>query len=129
MDKIVLTGLEFFGRHGVFAEEGKLGGRFIVDVEMFADLAGAERLEHTVNYAAVFETVKLEATERRYDLIEALANTVAAKILAEHAMLQRVIVRVHKPHAPIPGVFRDVAVEVDRHRDTQAASKPIGFSR
>ena len=129
MDKIVLSGLEFFGRHGVFAEEGKLGGRFIVDVEMFADLAGVLRLEDTVNYAAVFEIVKLEATERRYDLIEALANQVAVSILEEHTKLARVIVRVHKPHAPIPGVFRDVVVEVDRHRDAAAATGRIGFSR
>jgi 7,8-dihydroneopterin aldolase/epimerase/oxygenase len=116
MDRIVLSGLEFFARHGVFAEETALGGRFVVDVEMFVPLADVVNLEETVNYASVFEAVKLETTEQRHALIESLANRIAARVLTEHALVVRVLVRVHKPHAPIPGVFRDVFVEVDRGR-------------
>jgi 7,8-dihydroneopterin aldolase/epimerase/oxygenase len=116
MDRIVLSGLEFFARHGAFAEETVLGGRFLVDIELFVALSNAVNLEDTVNYASVFEAVKLETTEQRHALIETLANRIAAQILHDHALVERVIVRVHKPHAPIPGVFRDVFVEVDRSR-------------
>lgn len=116
MDRIVLSGLEFFAHHGVFAEEAVLGGRFVVDVEMFVPLAGVSNLEDTVSYASVYETVKLEMTAERHALIEALANRIADRILTDHAPLERVIVRVHKPHAPIPGVFRDVFIEVDRKK-------------
>ncbi len=116
MDRIVLSGLEFFARHGVFNEETVLGGRFLVDIEMFVPLTDAVNLEDTVNYASIFEVVRLEMTERRHALIETLANRIAAHILDDHELIVRVIVRVHKPHAPIPGVFRDVFVEVDRSR-------------
>lgn len=115
--KVVLSGLEFHGRHGAFEEEAKFGARFVVDCELiwnFADLE--DQLDATVNYAAVYDSVRAEVTERRYKLIEVLAERIAQRLLSEHAHLARVLVRVHKPHAPLPGVFRDVYAEVERAR-------------
>jgi dihydroneopterin aldolase len=117
MDKVVLAGLEFYGRHGVHAEETKLGARFVIDLEMFLALDGiADRLAETVDYGAVYEIIQHEVTASRYYLIEVLANHIAAQVLAQHPKIQRLIVRVHKPHAPIEGVFRDVYTEVVRER-------------
>ena len=113
----MLAGLEFFGRHGVFAEEGRLGARFAVDLELGLGLAGiGDDVEATVDYSAVYESVRHEVTVGRFRLIEALANRIAERLLAEHPRLERIVVRVHKPHAPLPGVFRDVFAEVDRAR-------------
>jgi 7,8-dihydroneopterin aldolase/epimerase/oxygenase len=117
VDKIVLTGLEFHAFHGAFNVEGELGGRFVIDLELQLDLGGIDdRLEKTVSYAEVFEIVKLEVTGKKYNLIETLAENIAQQVLLEHEKLQAVLVRVHKPFAPIPGIFRDVAVEVLRKR-------------
>ena len=116
MDRIVLSGLEFFAYHGVFPEEAVLGGRFVVDAELFLPLVSASNLENTVSYASVFETISLETTGQRHALLETLANRIAERVLADYALVARVIVRVHKPHAPIPGIFRDVFIEVDRGR-------------
>ena len=33
MDKIYLNGMKFYGYHGVFPEENKLGQRFYVDLD------------------------------------------------------------------------------------------------
>ena len=115
-DRIVLTGLEFHAYHGLFSEEAKLGGRFIVDVEMSVNFSGALRIEDTVHYGEVYEIVKLEVTGTRQDLIETLANNIAAHVLEAQGLVQRLTVRVHKPFAPIPGLFRDVFVEVTRSR-------------
>ena len=117
MDRICLTGLEFFGRHGVYAEEGKLGARFVVDLELSLDLSRiSDNVSDTVDYGVVYRTVQTEVEGSRYYLIEALANHLADRLLAEHERLGAVIVRVHKPHAPLPGVFRDVFAEVHRSR-------------
>jgi 7,8-dihydroneopterin aldolase/epimerase/oxygenase len=116
-DRIVLTGLEFHAYHGLFSEEAKLGGRFIVDVEMSVDFSGALKIEDTVHYGEVYELVKLEVTGTRHDLIETLVNNIAAKVLEVHAPVQQLTVRVHKPFAPVPGLFRDIFVEVTRSRD------------
>jgi dihydroneopterin aldolase len=117
VDKIALIGLEFFGRHGVRTEEGNLGARFVVDLELSLDLTDVpDRLDETVNYGDVYETVKHEVTVSRFYLIEALANRIAERLLENHPRLDVVTVRVHKPHAPIQGVFRDVYTEVVRRR-------------
>ncbi|MFN7926442.1 MAG: dihydroneopterin aldolase [Blastocatellia bacterium] len=117
MDKVVLSGLEFYGRHGVHDEENKLGARFVIDLELFLPLAGIpDHLRETVDYSAVYETVKSTVTRSRFYLIEALANRLAETILATQPKVARLIVRVHKPHAPLQGVFRDVYTEVLRDR-------------
>lgn len=117
MDKVVLSGLEFYGRHGVHDEENTLGARFVIDLELSLPLFGiADRLDETVDYGAVYEAVKKEVTIHRYYLIEALANHIATRVLESQPKVQRILVRVHKPHAPLQGVFRDVYTEVHRDR-------------
>ena len=115
-DRIVLSGLEFHGFHGVFPIEGQLGARFIVDVEMYLPLPQEDDLAQTVDYSKVYALIRQHVTERRYKLIEVLANTIANEILANHGHVNKVVARVHKPHAPLPGVVRDVMVEVCRKR-------------
>ncbi|RDI96729.1 dihydroneopterin aldolase [Meiothermus sp. QL-1] len=117
MGRVVLAGIELYARHGLHAEEERLGARFVVDVEMEVAFEGRpDRLASTVDYSAVFLLVQRLATERRFYLIEALADHLADEIMARFAEVQAVVVRVHKPHAPLPGVVRDVFVETLRRR-------------
>jgi len=117
MGRIALTGLEFYGHHGVKPEEGALGARFIVDVEMeVAFEGGGDRLAATVDYAEVHRLVAGVVTGERFYLIEALADQLAERIMTAFPRVESLVVRVHKPHAPLPGVFRDVYVEVAKRR-------------
>ncbi len=116
MDRIVLEGLEFHGYHGVFEEERTFGARFVVDMEMHLELPPDDSLKHTVDYSRVYALIRQEVTERRYRLIEALATQIARSVLASEPLVAAVTTRVHKPHAPLPGVLRDVFVEVRRDR-------------
>ena len=117
LDTIRVDGMEFHAYHGVYDEEGKLGARFVVDVELGLHVSGRDVLRSTVDYGRVYDIVRRAVTEeRRYRLIEALASRIAAALLAADTLVQRVTVRVHKPHAPLPGVVRDVSVEVHRVR-------------
>lgn len=113
MSRVVLEGLEFHARHGVYATEGVLGARFVVDAELYYDFAGLpDDLSQAVNYAAVYEVIRQEVTEQTHQLIEVLADRIARRILTEQPRLGHVTVRVHKPFAPIPGIFRDVYAEL-----------------
>jgi dihydroneopterin aldolase len=117
-DKITLKGMRFFGYHGVFPEEAKLGQSFIVDVELYADLRAAgetDELSRTINYAAVYAAVKEIVEGHPFRLIEAVAERVAGRIL-EAFRVREVVVRVHKPNAPIPGPIDCVTVEIRRSR-------------
>ena len=118
MGKIALEGLEFYGRHGVKPEEGALGARFLVDVILEVGFEGkGDRLDATVDYAEVHRLVADAVTGKRFYLIEALADSIAGKIMDTFKNVIALTVRVHKPHAPLPGVFRDVYAEVSRTRD------------
>lgn len=116
MDKIVLAGLEFYAHHGVFDEENTLGARFVVDVELALPLPETDVLSQTVDYGTVYNLVQHVMQGKRYGLIEALAHHLAAQLLNAEPLVQVVTVRVHKPHAPLPGIVRDVHVEVTHHR-------------
>lgn len=120
MDKIILEGMEFYGYHGVLAEEQALGQRFIIDVELYLDLGPAGRLddpEATVNYARVFERVQKIASGKPFLLIEAVAEAIAADLL-DSFPVSEAVVRVKKPQAPVPGRFTWMAVEVRRNGAT-----------
>ena len=123
-DRIVLEGMAFHGYHGVFAEEAKLGARFVVDVELEIPISDRDDLAATVDYGRVFALVRERVTERRFHLIEALAVSIAEGVLDHDARIEATVVRVHKPHAPLPGVVRDVYVEVARGRSTDGRHEP-----
>ena len=116
-DKIILSGMVFYGYHGVTDDEQRLGQRFIVDVELETDTRAAglsDDITQAIDYAAVYATVRevVEGAPRR--LLEALAEAVAARAL-EQQSVRAVRVRVAKPAPPLPGaVMSGAAVEVYR---------------
>lgn len=120
-DRILLSGLAFFGRHGALPAERELGGRFVVDVEATVDLRAAgttDDLAATVDYSAVYEDVRAVVEGPRCQLIETLAERIAERLLLQYPTIAAVTVRVHKPTAPIAGaaVAVGVAVEIQRIR-------------
>jgi len=118
-DRIELRGLRFEGAHGVLAHEHVSRQPFEVDVVMEADLrdAGAsDALADTVDYDAVFRAVEAIVTGPHVDLIETLAERIAASVLSAHARVTAVSVRVRKPKAPLPGDFDWAGIEIRRTR-------------
>lgn len=117
MGKVALQGLEFHAFHGLHPEEQRFGSRFVVDLELITPFEGLQdRILDTVDYASVYTKVRSLVTERRFDLIETLADSIADSLLETFRALESVTVRVHKPHAPLPGIFADVYVETFRCR-------------
>jgi len=115
---ITLTGLRVRGRHGVYDFEREQGQDFLVDVVLEMDLAPAARSDDvadTVHYGELAEKlVKIVAGEP-VNLIETLADRLASACLAD-SRVGAATVTVHKPGAPIPHEFADVAVTLRRTR-------------
>lgn len=125
-DRIVLTGLECFGYHGVFPEEKRDGQTFFVDITCWLDIAPAaatDDLSLTVNYAELAELAIAVVSGPSRDLIETVAATIADQALQDFDLLHAVEVTIHKPSAPIPHTFSDVAVVARRSRRTQATKR------
>src|SRR5699024_11388421 len=56
MDKIILKDMLFYGFHGLFPEENKLGQRFRVDLVLYLDLQKAgksDNMEDSIDYGQV----------------------------------------------------------------------------
>ena len=116
-DLIRITGVKAKGFHGVLDSEHRKGQKFIVDVELKLSLKNLnDNLKKTVNYAEVAQVINDEITGAPQQLIESLANNIAAKILKKFSKVKSVKVVVHKPKSPIPLKFKDVSVEVERSR-------------
>lgn len=118
-DRIILSDLGFFGYHGVLPEEAVLGQRFFVDLVCGIDLREAGRtddLDASVSYAEIYEVTKAAFEERRFKLIEAVAQNIADRLFDAFAAITWVQVRVRKPSAPIPMVAGEAAVELHRQR-------------
>ena len=71
-----------------------------------------------MNYSEVFKHCRAIVEERSFHLLEAIAEAVAADLLAGFAPLQGVVVRVRKPGVPIDGVLEYAGVEIERSRQT-----------
>jgi 7,8-dihydroneopterin aldolase/epimerase/oxygenase len=115
-DVIHLRGLEFYAYHGVLPEEQVLGARYLIDMDLFVDLRQAgssDEVGDTVHYGEVYQVIKACVTGDKYQLIERLAEEIAQRVLEEFSCTS-VRVEVHKPQAPIPGIFRNVSVEIWR---------------
>jgi dihydroneopterin aldolase len=119
-DEILLEGMRFYGYHGVHPEEQRLGQRFVVDVALAVSLQAAgegDDLAATVSYSAAYAEIRRVDEGEPRQLIEAVAEEIAAALLALDDRVRRVRVRVAKPEAPVKGAILDtVAVRITRWR-------------
>lgn len=119
MDRILLNGLEFFGKHGCHEAERELGQRFLVDIELECDLTDAcasDDLQDSVDYVAIYNAARDIMEGERVQLLETLAGRIADFALQD-ARVASAWVQVRKPHISLPGHLNYVGVEVTRERD------------
>ena len=119
MDKIHINKMEFYGYHGVFSEETRLGQRFTVDLTVEVDLSKAGRsdqLEDSINYAELYQVCKDVVEGPAVKLIETVAEKISTKILGDFNAISVCHITVIKPDPPIPGHYQSVAVEITRSR-------------
>jgi 7,8-dihydroneopterin aldolase/epimerase/oxygenase len=119
-DRIELRGLRVRGHHGVFEHERRDGQEFVVDVTVWMDLtpaAASDDLADTLHYGELAERAAAIVAGEPSNLIETVAARVADMVLAD-ARVRAVEVAIHKPQAPIPLEFADVAVVVHKSRES-----------
>ncbi len=120
LDIIKLHNAIFYAYHGALTDERNLGGKFEIDVELHCDLSKAkltDNLNETVNYEKVYSLMKKIVTEKKYHLIEALAHSIGSGIIVNFSQVQKTIVRVRKPGAPIHGVVDTIEVQVETSKN------------
>lgn len=120
-DRILLSEMVFHGRHGTLPAEHELGQPFVVSVELQLDLRPAgisDDLTKTVDYSEVHRMAREIVEGRPVQLVETLAERIAAAALDDHPTVEAVKVRVAKPHVRLgETVLAGSAVEVLRRRE------------
>jgi 7,8-dihydroneopterin aldolase/epimerase/oxygenase len=84
VDRIVLAGMVFSGKHGVSEAERARSQRFSVDIELEADIARAARsddISDTIDYRRVRAIAKEVIEGESAHLVETLAGRIARKAL------------------------------------------------
>lgn len=117
-DRIELTGIEVFARHGVYEIEQVRAQVFKVDVAAYLDLShpgNSDDLGDTLDYGSLATEIREVVGSESHKLIERVATRVAETVMA-HPEVERTVVTIHKPDAPVDVALGDVAVTIDRRR-------------
>jgi dihydroneopterin aldolase len=128
-DRVALINMRFDGKHGVLPEERLKAQPFEVDAEIYLDVrpaALADDILRTVDYREVFRICREVVEGPSFQLIEAVAETIATRLLVEFRAfaVSEVVVRVRKPRVALPGPLDASMVEIRRRPATDA--RPIG---
>ncbi len=110
---IELHGLEVFGHHGATEAEQREGQKLLFDVYLWPrQEPDADDIEQTIDYRDVAARVREVSDRRRVRLLETLAASLADELIASFPV-ERVVVRVRKPHVKLdpPAAYSAVTVE------------------
>ena len=98
-------------------EEKEKGQYFYVDIEISTSLKTAgksDELGDTVNYSDIYKIVESIMKNKKYNLVEKVAESIAREILSRYVRIAMVKVAVMKPDPPIQGELEYVGVEIER---------------
>ena len=113
---VEVNGIEIFAYHGCMDEEAKLGGKYIVDVEIetnFLKAAESDKLIDTIDYVDIRRIV-VEEMAIRSKLIEHVGYRIQERFRAEFTNMIKSRVKVRKINPPIEGVVKEVAIVIER---------------
>ena len=114
MDKVMIRELALETIVGLYPWDRAVKQVLLVDVDMATDIkqaAAGDDLQYTVDYSAVCEAIVALADKGRYQLIETLAENIAAMVLKDFAV-SWLRVAVHKTDV-MTNVGR-VGIEIER---------------
>jgi dihydroneopterin aldolase len=115
--RISLDKLVFFGYHGLYAEEKKLGNTYIVDItiDFIPKQSVINQLDQTIDYVQVYALVK-KWMEIPTPLLETLVGNMAEDILSEQPLAEKVMVKITKGHLPISQFEGTASVSIEKSR-------------
>ena len=112
---IGLEGMEFYAYHGVYEEERKIGGKYIVDVLVYTNAVDAELhddLNGTVNYEQIYKAVDQNMLQP-VKLIERLARKIMDDIRLFVVKEDTIRIKIRKLNPPLGAKVETSVVEME----------------
>jgi len=114
MNRIEVNGIHIYAYHGCLPEEERIGGNYIVDLEIdtdFSEAVNSDKLIDTVDYVALNKIVEEEMAVRS-KLIEQVGGRIMKRIKALDRRILKASVKVRKLAPPINGNVDEVAIVI-----------------
>lgn len=111
---VELIGMEFYAKHGVHTVENEIGRSFTVDVRLkhpIEQAAVEQKLDATIDYAAIYQICKSVLLTRTEPLLETLCRAAAHKIKAKYPKSENIRVKIKKMNPLVGGKATYAAVE------------------
>ncbi|MBR3525585.1 MAG: dihydroneopterin aldolase, partial [Lachnospiraceae bacterium] len=119
MDQIWIRDLKLFAYHGVYEEEKRAGQDFLVSGRFFLNLQEAgitDELDCSVSYDELCVFISRIFTEKRRDLLEAVAEDLCRAVFKEYPKIMEIELSIYKPEAPVRAEVSKVGITVRRKR-------------
>ena len=115
-DQIKITDLEVFANHGVFPEENALGQKFLVSAILYTDTRRAgltDDLNASIHYGEVSAFIDRYLREHTFKLLEGAAEALAEELLLHTKGLEKILLEIKKPWAPVKLPLKTVSAEIE----------------
>jgi dihydroneopterin aldolase len=112
MGLILLENMEFYACHGHYAEEQKIGNRFLVSLTIETDLKKpsiTDDLNDAIDYSGVYEVVRQEMKVPS-KLLENIAGRIINSLYKSFKGIDRITVKVTKLNPPLGGKTEGVSI-------------------
>ncbi len=119
MGKIKIEDIEIYAYHGHMEEENKIGGRFIVNLELDTRLetsCESDKLEDTFDYEIAYSIIK-EEMQTTSALLEHVAGRILRRLLDVSPLVMAARVIISKMNPPFDGIVKAVSVELYQERN------------
>jgi dihydroneopterin aldolase len=116
--QLLLENITFHAYHGVFPEENRVGGTYVVTLTLDLDLQKASEtddLEDTINYQLVYDVVKAEMHQQS-KLIEHVAGRILRAIMSTFLQIAKAEVKLKKLNPPLGGQVESATVVMSLER-------------
>lgn len=116
--RILLPRVSFYAHHGVDPQEQLTGAYFHVGIEADTDFNEAmrtDRLEGTVSYADLYESIKTEM-DIPSKLLEHVAGRILQRLFDDFSSISRIRLTLTKENPPMGADCREAGVEIEAER-------------
>ena len=112
---INITGIEAFGKHGIYEIEKNNEQRFLIDIFLTLDNLKDDNITNTINYEDLVDDSILLVQTQSFDLIETLSKKIAEHIIKKYSNLRfsnlkYIKITVHKPETSLSDRTENISV-------------------
>ena len=111
---IRLHDMRFYAYHGVMEQERRVGGEYLVSLQVETDLSRAvnsDSVADTINYAQLYDVVRHEMAEPS-QLLEHVAGRIGQRVLDRFPQVTALTVSVTKCNPPMGADSKGASVEL-----------------